>query len=141
MQSRSNHGQVCSRGKEFAIKCDKGSLLLGLATGAAFHVGPLTEKEEYPLNTRCNAYFELEDGRAIFILDCHTKQNQVSFDWRLGLSCPFDPARGPHLLASELLEHVTSYLLDTRNDKYFEASNDFHTLLILIYYLIEGNNY
>ncbi len=100
---------------------DKGSVLFGMGTGAAFHVGSLTELAECPLDTRCNAYFSLDDGRAIFILDCQTKQNQVSFKWKQGGDCPFDPARGPHASSSELLPHVTSCLMDEGNAKYFKV--------------------
>ncbi len=113
---------MLSRGKEFAIVCGKGSLTIGLGTGAAFHVGALEELDQVPLNYRCNTVFSLSDGVAIFIVDCHTKQNQVTFAWREGES-PFDSTRGPHLLHGGLLEYISSCLKENKNEKYFRVSN------------------
>lgn len=96
-------------------------MVFGLATGAAFYVGEQAERSVSPLDYRCNAIFTLTDGRAIFILDCHKTQNQVSFEWKGPEDQVFDPLRGPDLCSEGLHCHIMALVDDEQHAKYFEV--------------------
>jgi hypothetical protein len=115
---------VLSRGKELAFELNKGYLRLGMATGAAVYVGNLCELQDSPLDYRTNMVLSTEDGHAIFIVDCHNTQNQVSFTW--SAEEPFDFNRGPDLADhTALVVNLTEYLTDSKYTKYFTVSNVF----------------
>ncbi len=80
--------------------------------------------------------FTLEDSRAVYILDCHKTQNQVSFQWKDTNEIVFDTLRGPDLLSEGLHEHIKCYLENDDFNEYFEVRQHFkiimHQLTVLI---------
>lgn len=99
-----------------------------MATGAAFHIGGKEELAESPLNYRCNSAFILHD-MAIYIVDCHTTQNQVSFYWKDNNDEIFDSRRGPDLCSADLEHYISTLLKDKELEEYFEASFFFKFVL------------
>lgn len=97
-----------------------------MGQGAAFHVGPRSDRLKSPLDYRTNMQFNFSNGQSIFVIDCHSFQNQVGIKWLFPEDSTFGSHRGPDLLDYEDFEtHVQDQV--RAHPKYFEVSWPFAT--------------